>query len=150
MLCIANTCTSLPEQSVVDIIGCIQSDLLKGKTRVIIEAIKLLKLHWEVPFPILVCAHTNVAVDNLLEGLNEYSVKACNTMKSLCLALAGAIRLEKLTIVVKPGDQDSSDVDLADILWPLLLLRTDVKVEFEGITADPEEASTMEWETGSE
>lgn len=52
------------------------TDSLQGKTRVIIEAIKLLKLHWEVPFPILVCAHTNVAVDNLLEGLNDHGVKA--------------------------------------------------------------------------
>ena len=48
----------------------------KGKTRVIIETIKLLKIRWEVPFPILVCAHTNVAVDNLLEGLRAHGVKA--------------------------------------------------------------------------
>ncbi|WWD17087.1 hypothetical protein CI109_101524 [Kwoniella shandongensis] len=47
-----------------------------GKTRVIIETIKLLKHHWEVPHPILVTAHTNVAVDNLLSGLRAYGVKA--------------------------------------------------------------------------
>ncbi|KAK8864605.1 hypothetical protein IAR55_001855 [Kwoniella newhampshirensis] len=47
-----------------------------GKTRVIIETIKLLKQHWEVPHPILVTAHTNVAVDNLLAGLRAHGLKA--------------------------------------------------------------------------
>ncbi|KAK4688511.1 carbonic anhydrase, partial [Tremellales sp. Uapishka_1] len=46
-----------------------------GKTRVIIETIKLLKKHWEIPFPILVCAHTNVAVDNVLSGLRDHGVR---------------------------------------------------------------------------
>ncbi|BEI82979.1 hypothetical protein CcaverHIS002_0308470 [Cutaneotrichosporon cavernicola] len=46
-----------------------------GKTRVIVEAIKLLKRHWQVPHPILVCAHTNVAVDNVLAGLREHGLK---------------------------------------------------------------------------
>jgi superfamily I DNA/RNA helicase len=40
-----------------------------GKTKTIIEAVKLLKVHFEVPHPILVCTYTNVAVDNLVEGL---------------------------------------------------------------------------------
>ncbi|WWC61936.1 uncharacterized protein I303_104522 [Kwoniella dejecticola CBS 10117] len=47
-----------------------------GKTRVIIETIKLLKKHWQIPHPILVTAHTNVAVDNLLSGLRAHDVKA--------------------------------------------------------------------------
>ncbi|WVR06847.1 hypothetical protein IAU60_003883 [Kwoniella sp. DSM 27419] len=47
-----------------------------GKTRVIIETIKLLKQHWQIPHPILVTAHTNVAVDNLLSGLRAHGVKA--------------------------------------------------------------------------
>ncbi|GMK53615.1 hypothetical protein CspeluHIS016_0102010 [Cutaneotrichosporon spelunceum] len=46
-----------------------------GKTRVIVEAIKLLKRHWQVPHPILVCAHTNVAVDNVLASLREHGLK---------------------------------------------------------------------------
>ncbi|CAK9780747.1 unnamed protein product [Cutaneotrichosporon oleaginosum] len=46
-----------------------------GKTRVIVEAIKLLKRHWQVPHPVLVCAHTNVAVDNVLAGLREHGLK---------------------------------------------------------------------------
>jgi hypothetical protein len=73
---------------------------------------------------------------------DEYSVKACDAIKSLCLALAGASKLEELSIIVKPGDQDSSDVDPADIMWPLLLLRSDITVKFEGIIADPEKMST--------
>ncbi|KAG7447300.1 P-loop containing nucleoside triphosphate hydrolase protein [Guyanagaster necrorhizus] len=39
-----------------------------GKTKTIIETIKLLKVHFETPQPILVCTYTNVAVDNLVEG----------------------------------------------------------------------------------
>ncbi|KAJ7783332.1 P-loop containing nucleoside triphosphate hydrolase protein [Mycena metata] len=40
-----------------------------GKTKTIVEAIKLLKLHFQVPHPLLVCAYTNVAINNLVEGL---------------------------------------------------------------------------------
>ncbi|KAL0952306.1 hypothetical protein HGRIS_006594 [Hohenbuehelia grisea] len=40
-----------------------------GKTKTIVETIKLLKMHFEVPHPLLVCTFTNVAVDNLVEGL---------------------------------------------------------------------------------
>lgn len=47
-----------------------------GKTRVIVETIKLLKSHWKIPHPILVCAHTNVAVDNLLAGLRQHGIRA--------------------------------------------------------------------------
>lgn len=53
-----------------------------GKTRVIVETIKLLKLHWKIPHPILVCAHTNVAVDNLLSGLRSHGIKAIRTGSS--------------------------------------------------------------------
>jgi hypothetical protein len=66
----------------------------------------------------------------------EYSTEASNAMKSLCLALAGASKLQELSIVVRPGEQDSSDVDLAEILWPLLVLRSGIAVNFEGITGD--------------
>lgn len=62
-------------------------------------------------------------------------------MKSLCFASAGASKLQELTIIAKSGDQDSSHVDLTDILWPLLL-RSDITVKFEGINADPEKTST--------
>ncbi|KAG2005956.1 RNA helicase, variant 2 [Coprinopsis cinerea AmutBmut pab1-1] len=46
-----------------------------GKTKTIIETLKLLKLHFQVPHPILVCTYTNVAVDNLVEGLAAAGVK---------------------------------------------------------------------------
>lgn len=39
------------------------------------ETIRLLKQHWKIPHPILVCAHTNVAVDNVLEGLRNHGLK---------------------------------------------------------------------------
>ncbi|KAL4077685.1 P-loop containing nucleoside triphosphate hydrolase protein [Scleroderma citrinum] len=49
-------------------ISLVQGPPGTGKTKTIIEAIKLLKVHFEVHHPILVCTYTNVAVDNLVEG----------------------------------------------------------------------------------
>ncbi|TFK20432.1 P-loop containing nucleoside triphosphate hydrolase protein [Coprinopsis marcescibilis] len=46
-----------------------------GKTKTIIETIRLLKQHFQVPHPILVCTYTNVAVDHLVEGLAGAGVK---------------------------------------------------------------------------
>ncbi|KAJ7188085.1 hypothetical protein C8R46DRAFT_1183731 [Mycena filopes] len=46
-----------------------------GKTKTIIETIKLLKVHFQVPHPLLVCTYTNVAVDNLVEGLGAAGVE---------------------------------------------------------------------------
>ncbi|GLB44126.1 putative P-loop containing nucleoside triphosphate hydrolase protein [Lyophyllum shimeji] len=57
-------------------ISLVQGPPGTGKTKTIIEAVKLLKLHFEVPQPILVCTYTNVAVDNLVEGLIASGVKA--------------------------------------------------------------------------
>ncbi|PSS22633.1 hypothetical protein PHLCEN_2v3060 [Hermanssonia centrifuga] len=45
-----------------------------GKTKTVIEAVKLLKVHFRVPYPILLCTYTNVAVDNLVEGLVNASL----------------------------------------------------------------------------
>ncbi|KAG9037134.1 hypothetical protein FRB95_006688 [Tulasnella sp. JGI-2019a] len=47
-----------------------------GKTKIIIEAVRLLKVHFQVPQPILVCTYTNVAVDNLLEAFAASGVKS--------------------------------------------------------------------------
>lgn len=57
-------------------ISLVQGPPGTGKTRVIVEVIKLLKQHFKVPFPIMVCAHTNVAVDNLLAPLRKEGIKA--------------------------------------------------------------------------
>ncbi|RDB23511.1 Regulator of nonsense transcripts 1 [Hypsizygus marmoreus] len=57
-------------------ISLVQGPPGTGKTKTIIEAVKLLKVHFEVPHPILVCTYTNVAVDNLVEGLVNSGVKA--------------------------------------------------------------------------
>ena len=46
-----------------------------GKTRTIIETVKLLKAHFEVPQPLMICTYTNVAVDNLVEGLMKAGLK---------------------------------------------------------------------------
>ncbi|KAJ6518598.1 P-loop containing nucleoside triphosphate hydrolase protein [Mycena sanguinolenta] len=57
-----------------------------GKTKTIIETIKLLKVHFEVPHPLLVCTYTNVAVDNLVEGL------AASNVRPLRVGFGGKVR----------------------------------------------------------
>ncbi|KAK2466612.1 hypothetical protein APHAL10511_000870 [Amanita phalloides] len=56
-------------------ISLIQGPPGTGKTKTIIEAVKLLKSYFEVPHPLLVCTYTNVAVDNLVEGLVRAGAK---------------------------------------------------------------------------
>ncbi|KAK7688479.1 hypothetical protein QCA50_008017 [Cerrena zonata] len=46
-----------------------------GKTKTIIETVRLLKEHFQTTFPILLCTYTNVAVDNLVEGLVTTGLK---------------------------------------------------------------------------
>ncbi|KAG9019438.1 hypothetical protein FRB90_002261 [Tulasnella sp. 427] len=56
-------------------ISLIQGPPGTGKTRTIAETVKILKAHFQVPQPILICTYTNVAVDNLLEALLAAGVK---------------------------------------------------------------------------
>lgn len=46
-----------------------------GKTHTLVSTIKLLKQHFAVPHPVLLTAHTNVAVDNLIEGALKAGLK---------------------------------------------------------------------------
>ncbi|KAF8990245.1 P-loop containing nucleoside triphosphate hydrolase protein [Cyathus striatus] len=55
-------------------ISLVQGPPGTGKTKTIIETIRLLKDHFQVPHPILVCTFTNVAVDNLTEGFLKASM----------------------------------------------------------------------------
>ncbi|KAG8962067.1 hypothetical protein FRC05_005536 [Tulasnella sp. 425] len=56
-------------------ISLIQGPPGTGKTRTIAETVKILKSHFQVPQPILICTYTNVAVDNLIEALVTAGVK---------------------------------------------------------------------------
>ncbi|KAJ9092501.1 hypothetical protein QFC19_008714 [Naganishia cerealis] len=56
-------------------ISLIQGPPGTGKTRTIIEMLRLLKVHWEVPQAILVSAYTNAACDNLAEGMSKRGLK---------------------------------------------------------------------------
>ncbi|TFK37679.1 P-loop containing nucleoside triphosphate hydrolase protein [Crucibulum laeve] len=67
-------------------ISLVQGPPGTGKTKTIIETIKLLKLHFQVPHPILVCTYTNAAVDNLAEGFINAGVKP------LRIGFAGNVR----------------------------------------------------------
>ncbi|PVF99273.1 P-loop containing nucleoside triphosphate hydrolase protein [Serendipita vermifera] len=46
-----------------------------GKTSTIVEALKLLKSHFKVKEPILVCTYTNAAVDHLVDGISSGGLK---------------------------------------------------------------------------
>ncbi|KAF8176314.1 P-loop containing nucleoside triphosphate hydrolase protein [Pholiota molesta] len=46
-----------------------------GKTKTIIETVKLLKGHFKTTYPLLICTYTNVAVDNLVDGLIKAGVQ---------------------------------------------------------------------------
>ncbi|KAF8645614.1 hypothetical protein AX16_007696 [Volvariella volvacea WC 439] len=67
-------------------ISLIQGPPGTGKTKTIIETVKLLKHHFQVPQPLLVATFTNAAVDNLLEGfanagLNPLRVSSAGVVK---------------------------------------------------------------------
>jgi hypothetical protein len=66
---------------------------------------------------------------------DEYVPRARNAIACLCLSLLGASKMKKLTINVsaEPKILRRSRLDFARILWPLVFLRTDIVVKFEGI-----------------
>ncbi|KIY63188.1 P-loop containing nucleoside triphosphate hydrolase protein [Cylindrobasidium torrendii FP15055 ss-10] len=53
-----------------------------GKTKTLVEAVKLLKQHFAVPYPILVCTYTNVAVDHLVEGMGRGGLRPLRVASS--------------------------------------------------------------------
>lgn len=56
-------------------ISLVQGPPGTGKTRTLIEAINLLKSHWQVPDVILVTGFTNTSVDNIADGLSKKGLK---------------------------------------------------------------------------
>lgn len=71
-----------------------------GKTHTLVSTIKLLKHHFAVPHPVLLCAHTNVAVDNLVDGainagLNVVRVGPSNSVSGLKSGRIEEVTLEK-------------------------------------------------------
>lgn len=63
-----------------------------------------------------------------------YAVRAREAMTAVCLGLIGPSKLEQLTIKVTFEDSQASDADLAEILWPLIFLRSDIVVRVEGVS----------------
>jgi hypothetical protein len=81
--------------------------------------------------------HITVDLDLTTPGkqeTSEYVIHTCDVITALCLSLYGASKLEEITIKIEAGDA-TDDTDLAYILWPLLFLRTNVVIKFEGISA---------------
>ena len=68
------------------------------------------------------------------DGPFAYAVHAREAMTAVCLGLIGASKLEQLTIKVTFEDSQASDADLGEILWPLILLRSDIVVRVEGVS----------------
>jgi hypothetical protein len=64
-------------------------------------------------------------------------VDARNAVATLCLSLTGASKLEELTIKLSSERSQISDLDLARLLWPLILLQGHITVKFEGIPGLP-------------
>jgi hypothetical protein len=65
----------------------------------------------------------------------EYIAHTCYAITSLCLALRAASELKEITVKVMIDNSERNDVDLAHMLWPLLFLRTEIVVKFEGTSA---------------
>ena len=68
-----------------------------GKTKTIIEAVRMLKQHFAVPYPILLCTYTNVAVDNLVDGFVRHASAGSKKSKTkpltaLRIGSAGKVR----------------------------------------------------------
>ncbi|KAF9265736.1 P-loop containing nucleoside triphosphate hydrolase protein [Marasmius fiardii PR-910] len=125
-------------------ISLVQGPPGTGKTKTIIETVKLLKSHFQVPEPILVCTYTNVAVDNLVEGL------ASAGLQPLRASSAGKVRLElqEYTLDYKMekhplhpelkklfGRRQSQEKDLDEVRDMLIRLRTK---EYMGTASDRE------------
>jgi hypothetical protein len=68
-------------------------------------------------------------------GRARYVAHASNAIAALCLALNGASKMMELTINVRSRESGLENVNPASILWPLILLRTDITVKFAGIDA---------------
>lgn len=77
----------------------------------------------------------------------DYVPEARDAITCLCLSLADASKMQELTVNVDLGQpQERSKVDFARIMWPLVFLRTDIVVKFEGI-AEILKTSTTAWKT---
>ena len=100
---------------------------------------------------------THLTIDLSLATLgddesDEYVPKARDAIACLCLSLSGASKMKELAINVSVEPRlFRSKADFARILWPLVFLRTDIVVKFEGIdellettTAHPKKASHAE------
>ena len=59
-----------------------------GKTRTLVQTVSLLKRHFQVPHPILLAAHTNVAVDNLAEGCVKVGLRVVRAGSSTAMRAA--------------------------------------------------------------
>jgi len=112
-------------------ISLVQGPPGTGKTRVIVEVIKLLKQHFKLPYPIMVCAHTNVAVDNLLAPLRKEGIKALRSGSS-----------DRVRDDLKPYTLDQ--VEQEHPLYPKIeKLREDLKKLTEEIAAPGEGKSEL-------
>jgi hypothetical protein len=85
--------------------------------------------------------HLTVDLSGVTPGEHQsktYVPKARNTISTLCLSLSGISKMKELSIDVESANTERSNVELAQILWPLVLLRTIIALKFRGITAIPE------------
>lgn len=80
------------------------------------------------------------------DSLDMYALCARKAITAVCLAMAGASKLEELTIKVTFVDPQASDADMAEIMWPLIFLRSDVVVRFEGLSEVLQRETSADYE----
>ncbi|KAL4246864.1 DNA2/NAM7-like helicase [Abortiporus biennis] len=97
-----------------------------GKTKTIVECIKLLKTHFEIPHPILLCTYTNVAVDNLVEGLLKAGLKPLRVGYHAVASSSSTVDTKSTSAVV-------DEVDFASVTLERKLEEHPLKEEFDKI-----------------
>jgi chaperonin cofactor prefoldin len=104
----------------------------------------LTQIHFEVPHPLLVCTYTNVAVDNLLEGLADAG------LKPLRVGYGGKVKksLEVYTVEYQKSKHplkptvDSLEKDIAELQHSLKKLATSI-VELDDALQSPRPPASL-------
>lgn len=123
--------------------GCVMKLIMPGERCPYLQTVSssrvtpLLGELFEHPAMGMLRSLTHLTINSSLaedHGRDEYVSKARDAVACLCLSLTGASKMKELTINVELGDlRERHKVDFACMLWPLISLRTDIVVKFEGI-----------------
>lgn len=139
-------------------VSLIQGPPGTGKTRTIVTAIKLLKQSFQVPHPIMLVAHTNVAVDNLADGCIKAGLRVVRigpsararagieqyTLDAYFLRHPAKSRLDQIKRRMDTLDRLKSDYEIGAMSGPRSTNEPRDELE-ETLTAD-DTAAVQSWE----